>query len=125
MTANEVGSFGEKIAAFYLEKKGYMIRYRNFRIRGGEIDIIAEKNNILAFVEVKTRTVDFFSSGLDALNLRKRQLIVKTAEQYSFKYPHELQTRFDVVDIIIDGRKVVGFNYIENAFDASNVKTIL
>lgn len=125
MTAKELGEFGEKVAAFYLEKKGYKILKRNFRVKGGEIDIIAEKDGIIAFVEVKTRTPDFIESGFDAVTLRKKRLIIRASQIYSVKFPHELQPRFDVVQIIADGRKIVGFNYIENAFDASGIMTIL
>lgn len=125
MTAGETGAFGEKTAAFYLEKKGYTILRRNFRIKGGEIDIIAQKDGIIAFVEVKTRTPDFISSGAEAVTRRKKSLIIRTAQEYSFRNPHELQPRFDIVEIVADGRKIVGFNYIENAFDASGVNTIL
>ncbi len=125
MTAKELGNLGERIAAFYLQKKGYEIICRNFRIRGGEIDIIAQKDGIIAFVEVKTRTPDYMTSGFDAMTKRKRTLIVKAAEQYSFKHPHDFQPRFDVVEIVIDGKKVVGFNYVENAFDGCGITTIL
>lgn len=125
MTSKELGGFGERVAALYLEKKGYAILRRNFCIKGGEIDIIAQKDDIIAFVEVKTRTPDYMVGGFEAVNKRKRRLIIKTAEQYSFKYPHNWQPRFDIVEIIVDGRKVVGFNYIENAFDASDIMTIL
>lgn len=125
MTAKELGEFGEKVAAYYLEKKGYKILKRNFRIKGGEIDIIAEKGDIIAFVEVKTRTPDFIESGFDAVTLRKKRLIIRASQIYSVKFPHDLQPRFDVVQIIADGRKIVGFNYIENAFDASDIMTIL
>ncbi len=125
MTAKELGEFGEKVAAFYLEKKGYKILKRNFRIKGGEIDIIAEKDGIITFVEVKTRTPDFIESGFDAVTMRKKRLIIRASQVYSVKFPHELQPRFDVVQIIADGRKIVGFNYIENAFDASDIMTIL
>lgn len=125
MTAKELGEFGEKVAAFYLEKKEYKILKRNFRVKGGEIDIIAEKDGIIAFVEVKTRTPDFIESGFDAVTLRKKRLIIRASQIYSVKFPHKLQPRFDVVQIIADGRKIVGFNYIENAFDASDIMTIL
>ncbi len=125
MDKKEFGNLGEKVAAFYLEKKGYTIIQRNFCIRGGEIDIIASKDGVIAFVEVKTRTPDYMTSGFDSITLKKRRLIVKTAEMYSFKNPHNLQPRFDVVQIILDNRKVIGFNYIENAFDASDIMTIM
>ena len=54
MTAKELGKFGENVAALYMEKKGYKILRRNFCVKGGEIDIIAEKDGIIAFTEVKT-----------------------------------------------------------------------
>lgn len=125
MTAKEIGARGENIAAFYLEKKGYRILRRNYCIRGGELDIIAEKDGIIAFVEVKTRTVGFMSGGLESVNKRKQRLIIRAAEAYSCKNPHDLQPRFDVVEIILDGKKVAGFNYIENAFCADGMTTIL
>lgn len=125
MTRKELGDFGERVAAFYLEKKGYEILCRNYCIKGGEIDIVAEKDGIIAFVEVKTRAPDYISGGFEALTSRKKRLIIKTAEQYSLKHPHELQPRFDAVEIITDGKKVTGFNYVENAFDGSGIMTIL
>ena len=63
MTSAEIGSAGEKIAALYLEKKGYKILRRNFRVKGGEIDIIAENDDIISFVEVKSRSVHYISDG--------------------------------------------------------------
>lgn len=125
MTAKELGAYGERITAEYLEKNGYVILKRNFCVRGGEIDIIAQKGEFIAFVEVKTRAPDYMSGGFEAVNKRKQRLIIKAAEQYSYKYPHELQPRFDVAELIIDGYKLVGFDYIENAFDASGIMTIL
>lgn len=125
MTKKEIGDFGERAVAYYMEKKGYKILSRNFRIKGGEIDIIAEKDGIIAFVEVKTRAPDYLSSGFEAVTKRKKQLIVRASEMYSLKFPHDLQPRFDVVQIISDGKKVIEFNYVENAFDASDMITIL
>ncbi len=125
MTSKELGDYGEKIAAYYLEKKGYKILSRNFRINGGEIDIISQKDDIIAFTEVKTRTPGFMTGGFEAVTKSKQRRIIKASEMYSLRHRHDFQPRFDVVEIIIDGKKVVGFNYIENAFDASDVKTIL
>lgn len=125
MDKKEFGYLGEKIVALYLEKKGYKILNRNYCIKGGEIDIIASINDeIIAFIEVKTRTPDFLNSGFDAVTKKKRKLIIKTSEMYTLKNPHNLQPRFDVAQIVIDGKKVVAFNYIENAFDASDIDTI-
>ena len=125
MTAKELGAYGERFTAEYLVKNGYRILRQNFCIRGGEIDIIAEKGDYIAFVEVKTRTSDYMVGGFEAVNKRKRRLIIKTAEQYSLKFPHDLQPRFDIAEVIVDGLKIIGFDYIENAFDASDIMTIL
>lgn len=119
MDKKELGYFGEKVVAYYLEKKGYTILKRNFCIKGGEIDIIAQKDDIIAFVEVKTRAPDSLVNGFEAVTKSKKKLIMKTSEEYSYRNPHDFQPRFDVVWVTVDNRKVVGFNYIENAFDAS------
>ncbi|MBP1560816.1 MAG: YraN family protein [Oscillospiraceae bacterium] len=119
MDKKELGYFGEKVTAYYLEKKGYKILRRNFCVKGGEIDIIAEKDGIIAFVEVKTRAPDPLVNGFEAVTAAKKRLIVKTSEAYSYRFPHDLQPRFDVVCVTVSDKKVVGFQYIENAFDAS------
>ena len=125
MSTRDTGNIGESLTAYYLERSGYKILRRNYTVKGGEIDIIAEKDGVIAFVEVKTRTPDYISGGFEAVTNRKKRLIVKTAEQYSLKHPHELQPRFDAVEIITDGKRVTGFNYVENAFDGSGIMTIL
>ena len=125
MNAKELGKFGENVAALYMEKKGYKILKRNFCVKGGEIDIIAEKDGIIAFTEVIPRPPDYMVSGFEAVTKRKKQLIIRASELYSLRFPHDLQPRFDVVQIIADGKKIVGFNYVENAFDASDIMTIL
>ena len=119
MDKRELGYFGEKVVAYYLEKKGYTILKRNFCIKGGEIDIIAQKDDVIAFVEVKTRAPDPLVNGFEAVTRSKKKLIIKTSEAYSYRNPHDWQPRFDVVWVTVDNHKVVGFNYVENAFDAS------
>lgn len=120
MNKKETGNFGENVTAYYLEKKGYKILKRNFTVRGGEIDIIAEKDGIIAFVEVKTRAPDPLVNGLEAVTAAKKQRIIRTSEKYSYRFPHDLQPRFDVVWVTVSDRKVVGFHYVENAFDYSS-----
>ena len=110
---------GEDFAAKYLEEKGYEIIERNFNPRLGEIDIIAKDGRYIAFVEVKTRAPDPLVNGFEAVTKSKKKLIIKTSEEYSYRNPHDFQPRFDVAWVTVDNRKVVGFNYIENAFDAS------
>lgn len=119
MNRKELGYLGERTAAYYLEKKGYKILKRNFTVKGGEIDIIAEKDGIIVFAEVKTRAPDPLVNGFEAVTNSKKRLIIRASEEYSYRYPHDLQPRFDVVWVTISDGKIVGFQYIENAFDAS------
>ena len=83
----DTGKLGENAVSEYLENAGYKILSRNYRIRGGEIDIIASYGEYIIFVEVKTRKPDSMVSGLDAVNQKKRNLIIKTATDYLLKYP--------------------------------------
>lgn len=119
MDRQELGQFGEKAVAYYLEKKGYRIIRRNYRVKGGELDIIAEKDGVIAFVEVKTRTPEPLVNGLEAVTAAKKKMMIRTSEEYSYRFPHDLQPRFDVAWVTVADRKVVGFQYVENAFDAS------
>ncbi|MDE5771610.1 MAG: YraN family protein [Ruminococcus sp.] len=124
MTASETGKLGEEKVCAYLENLGYRIVVRNYRIRGGEIDIIAENGEYIAFVEVKSRKPDSLVSGFEAVNRRKRGLIIKTAADYCCKNPSTLQPRFDVAQVIIHDGKVNSIDYIFNAYDTTGYNFI-
>ena len=124
MTRSETGKLGEDSVCSYLIERGYTITARNYRIKGGEIDIIAENGDFLAFVEVKARKPDSLVSGFEAVNKRKRGLIIKTAADYCCKHPSMLQPRFDVAQVIIDGDKVLSIDYIFNAYDTTGYNFI-
>jgi putative endonuclease len=124
MTKSEIGKLGEDFVCAYLEKNGYTIAERNYRIKGGEIDIIAVNDNYLAFVEVKTRKPDSLVSGYDAITKRKKELIIKTAADYCWKHPTVLQPRFDTAQVIFDGKRICSIDYIKNAFDTTGYKFI-
>lgn len=113
----DTGKLGEKAVSEYLENAGYTILSRNYRIRGGEIDIIASYGEYIIFVEVKTRKPDSMVSGLDAVNQKKRNLIIKTATDYLLKYPCSLQPRFDVAEVTALDGQILDINYLQNAFD--------
>lgn len=117
MTKSETGKFGEDAVCGYLTERGYVILKRNYRIRGGEIDIIARKDGYIAFVEVKTRSIDSISSGFDAIDTNKIQAVVRTAENYLNKYPSDLQPRFDAAQVVVKGGKVADIQYITDAFE--------
>ena len=117
----EIGAFGEQFTVKYLKKKGYKILEQNFHSRFGEIDIIASKNGIIAFVEVKTRGENAIYSPREAVDFYKQQKCVKTAQMYLVQNSVQLQPRFDVSEVLLENRgdsklKVKEHNYIENAF---------
>ncbi len=124
MTKHEIGRLGEESVCTYLENLGYKIIVRNYRIKGGEIDIIAQNDKYTAFVEVKARKPDSIVSGLEAVNKRKQSLIIKTASDFCCKNSDILQPRFDVAEVIIDNGTVLSIDYIFNAYDTTGYNFI-
>lgn len=110
----KVGSHYEERAAEFLENQGYEILERNYRNRGGEIDIIARDGDYLAFVEVKYRRDKGRGGALAAVHLPKQQRISKAALLYRMqkKIPEDAPCRFDVVGI--EGGKIT---LVKNAFE--------
>lgn len=117
----DIGNVGEVAVCHYVSNMGYEVVYRNYAIRGGEIDIIACDNEYILFIEVKTRRFDYVASGLQAITKAKKRCIVKTASHFCSNRIVKLQPRFDVAEVIIDGLKnVLDIQYYPNAFDTSN-----
>ncbi|MBR4641970.1 MAG: YraN family protein [Selenomonadaceae bacterium] len=112
------GKFGEDCSANFLESEGYKIVARNFRIRSAEIDIIAQKDNVIVFVEVKARSDIRHGLPSEAVTVRKQKKIIEAAgvflqdENFS-----ECACRFDVVEVYLRGELVEEINHIENAFE--------
>ena len=116
-----VGKAGEDFVAQYLKSKGYIIIKRNWRdSRYGEIDIVAENRECIAFVEVKTRKKDALVSGLDAVDFHKQQRIKNASQTFMRRLRTNLPPRLDVAEITVlsekDGKFQFEINYIENAF---------
>ena len=111
-----IGDEGEERACKYLEGKDYKIIGRNWRTRGGEIDIIAYKNNTVVFVEVKTLPNGTPDMIQKELNHQKQQRILKTAKCYLLNHRqyNDSYVRFDVIVIDMPGLEAV--YHIENAF---------
>ena len=104
MTALETGRMGEDYAARWLLERGYRLVFRNYHSRYGEIDLIAQKDQVLAFVEVKTRNQDAIAAPCEWVTPAKRRRLIKTALLYLQENPSRLQPRFDVVEIITENR---------------------
>lgn len=124
MTRAETGKLGEEAVCKYLAERGYTIEARNYRIKGGEIDIVASNGDYLAFVEVKTRRHGSLVTGFEAVNKRKISLIIKTAVDYCCKHTYVLQPRFDIAQVVINGDKVLSIDYIFNAYDTTGYNFI-
>lgn len=119
LTDKEFGALGERLAAEHLKKKHYKILEKNYKIKAGEIDIIACNKERLVFVEVKTRSADPYVRGMYAVDRRKQEHIFRTAAVYMReKKETRLQPRFDVIEIEIDRAtgKAVKLNHFESAF---------
>ncbi|KPM32257.1 Hypothetical protein I595_1907 [Croceitalea dokdonensis DOKDO 023] len=112
---NELGKLGEEKAIAYLQKKGYTIKYKNYRYLKGEIDIIAQKENILAIVEVKSRTNAFLEDLSETVNPKKIKLLVATANQYVMENNLDLEVRFDIVTVLQKGTQFQ-LEHLEDAF---------
>ena len=94
-----LGSFGEDTAAAFLSKKGFTVVQRNFSCRLGEIDIIAEEGEYLAFVEVKLRKNADHGEAREFVTFSKQKRIILAAKYWLSRHPTELQPRFDVVEV--------------------------
>ena len=102
----------------YLREKGYVITAANYRTRFGEIDLIAEKGNLLAFVEVKLRKNDDFAQAREFVDSHKQKKLKTTAELWLSENPTQQQIRFDVIEVYTPdgaGNSAI-INHIENAF---------
>lgn len=120
-TTKQIGDRGEAYAEDYLKKRGYIILDRNYRKRCGEIDIIAQTGNTIAFVEVKTRHTNSLTQPYEALDRRKRQRILQTARTYLYENAMECFVRFDLCEVFVDKStlRLDRIRYYEGAFDGS------
>jgi putative endonuclease len=117
-----IGSYGEELAAGYLAGRGYRILERNFRCKGGEVDLIAleNKTGFLVFVEVKTRKDLSYGVPQLAVNQFKQRQISKAALTWlSISNKHDRNARFDVVAILLKADGHHDVTHIVNAFELS------
>lgn len=113
-----LGKLGEDSATIFLEAAGYKIIARNFRIRSAEIDIIAQRDDVIVFVEVKARSNIRHGLPSEAVNLRKQKKIIEAAGVFLQDENFcDCACRFDVVEVYLRGECVEEINHIENAFE--------
>lgn len=111
----QLGDCGERIVEQWLTDNGFTILTKNFSCRCGEIDLIAHKGEVIAFVEVKTRMNEYFPTSTVVTKTKQRKMI-KTAQFFALKHQlFEHVLRFDVATVSFDNGKPQ-VNYIPNAF---------
>lgn len=114
-THNELGQRGESLAQAYLISKGYHIRHQNHRVGKLELDIVAEKDNWLIIVEVRTRSTDTFIAPEESIDLRKIKNLVSAAQGYIRYFNWQGETRFDIITVMPD-RDGFKIDHIIDAF---------
>ncbi|MDD4689758.1 MAG: YraN family protein [Eubacteriales bacterium] len=114
-----LGDKGERVAALYLRVFGYKILETNYRRGHGEVDIIAKRGKIVAFVEVKTRTSDEYGLPSESVAYTKQKRIISAARCYISKVP-DMDYRFDVIEVYgkTNGKRslIKRINHIKDAF---------
>lgn len=112
------GVAGEEAAVALLVQRGYAIRARNFTCRHGELDIVAERGEVLAFVEVRMRSSAVWGDPTHTVSFAKQRRVVKAALHYLFRFGLQgRMVRFDVVSVVGKGARAA-VEHIPAAFDA-------
>jgi putative endonuclease len=114
---NDLGKKGEDAAVSYLRQNGYNIIVRNWVYEKYEIDIIAQNGEFIIFVEVKTRSSDYWENPEEAVSKGKIKRIVEAADFYLREKDIDLPARFDVIAVIWKGKKYE-IDHIDDAFMA-------
>lgn len=117
--AKELGETGEQIAARYLEEQGCVILERHYRKDHKEVDIIALDHGELAVIEVKTRTNEDYFTAEQAVDHRKRQNIIRVANNYVRRTRRTEPLRFDIIAIVGSGA-TAEIRHTKDAFNVMN-----
>lgn len=112
---NELGKKGEQLAVDFLLEGGYKIIERNYRFDKAEVDIIAQKESVLAIIEVKTRSSADFGNPQDFVKPKQIKNLVKAVDEYINVNDLDVEVRFDIIAIIKEN-KSYKIEHLENAF---------
>jgi putative endonuclease len=115
---DRLGPQGERMAAEYLQRQGYQILEKNFRVKPGEIDLIARDGDTLCFVEVKARRGEDFGEGSEAIATLKKRKLCQAALMYMTRHKlTDAKARFDIVSIQMKRDGKAELELIKNAFE--------
>ena len=117
MNAKLLGLLGENMAKHFLSEKDFKIVASNYRFKKWEIDIIAEKDNTIVFIEVKTRQNDYLGEPWRAVTRTKQRQIIRVAQEYLVHNNISQEARFDVISILHNPERSLNkIEHIEDAF---------
>ncbi|MCG1035169.1 YraN family protein [Polaribacter sargassicola] len=112
---NKLGEKGEQLAIDFLIKNDYKILEKNYCYLKAEVDIIAQKEEVLAVVEVKTRSTDYFGNPEDFVNPKKIKLLLSAIDYYVIENDLDVEVRFDII-AIIHQKKETKIKHLKDAF---------
>ena len=110
------GKKGEQLGNAYLLKEGYIILEINWRYSRWEVDIIATKNNILHFIEIKTRRSKKYGMPEEKVNTKKIQYLINAAEEYLYLNPQWKRIQFDILSINLGENETAEYFFIEDVY---------
>jgi putative endonuclease len=113
---NDTGKYGEYLAEKYLTGKDFTILHKNWRHSHWEVDIIACREDILYFIEVKTKKTKTFGLPEESVTPKKIQNLKNAAEEYLYLHPQWKRIQFDVLAILMMKKKPVEYFYIEDVY---------
>lgn len=111
----QTGLYGEQLAFIYFRDKGFSVLHRNWRYSYYEIDIIAEKDKVLHFIEIKTRNNNHFGRPEESVSNKKMKRMMKAAEEFQSIYPEYQSVQYDILSIHLKGSMAMYF-FIEDVY---------
>ena len=115
------GELGERIAERWLARRGWRVVHRRYRFGHRDIDLVVERDGLVAFVEVKARSGAEFGDPVEAVNWRKRRELERSALSWISHHGRSFESyRFDVVGVLVQGGRVL-VRHVENAFELRSV----
>jgi len=112
---NQLGEKGEQLALKELQNSGYTILEQNWRSGRNELDLVAQIGETVVFVEVKTRSTDFFGDPSEAVSVSKQKRIIQAANDYLEQKELEFEARFDIISIVMN-KDHTQVEHIQDAF---------
>ena len=112
----DLGRRGESLAKAHLENAGYEILAENWTHGRLEVDLVAYKDSVMIFAEVKTRTGNAFGEPEDFVDARKQRLLADAADEYIYLMNHQGEVRFDIIAVLFDYKNNYILKHIEDAF---------